>query len=151
MAIPLAFLAALPWRKIGIGIAGALIVAFLVWPWVGWSSARKDRAKAVAEKELAIRDLEISEANERQAIANREAIQAVADDLRTSFDSMALDREELGRVIAVAERGAREIAAARNELESLAISHESLVARAEDKTVCETFELVLRDLAEAGQ
>jgi hypothetical protein len=147
----LEILARLPWKKIGTALAGAALLAFLAFPWIGWSSAKKTRDKAIAEKAVVERELAESRASEQRAIANRERIQAVADDLRTSFDELGFAGEELRRVLSVAERGAREIAMARNELESLAASHASLVSQAENLDVCQTYELALREIGEGIQ
>lgn len=147
----LAILKALPWRKIGIAAAGALLLAFLAYPWVALSGAKKDRDTAIAKKADLERQLESSRASEARAIANREKIQAVADDLRGSFDALALAGDDLERILAAASSSARQIAGARGELEALARSHAALVDRAENLTVCETYELALRELGEAGR
>lgn len=140
--------ARLPWKKIGIALAGAALLAFLAYPWVALSGAKKDRDKAIAEKADTVRQLEASRASEARAIANREAIQAVADDLAGSLEGLATATETAEALLATASRSARNIAAARGELEALARSHEALVTRAEDLTVCETYELALRELGE---
>ncbi len=142
--------ARLPWKKIGIGIAGALILAFLAYPWLALSGAKKDRDKAIAEKADTVRQLTASRINEARAIQNREKVEAVADDLRSSFDELANATENLESILAVAHRSAREIAGARGELEALARSHSALVTRAEDLSVCETYELALMELGRAA-
>ena len=144
-------LARLPWKKIGMALAGAALLAFLAYPWVALSGAKKDRDKAIAEKADAERRLEASQASEARAIENRERVQAVADELRGKFDALAIAGQDLERLLAVASRSAREIAGARNELEALAESHAALEARAENLTVCETYQLALVELAEGSQ
>ena len=141
--------ARLPWKKIGIAVAGAALLAFLAYPWVALSGAKKDRDKAIAEKADTLRQLTASRVNEARAIQNREKIQAEADRLRGSFDELASATENLESILAVAHRSAREIAGARGELEALARSHSALVTRAEDLTVCQTYELALAELGKA--
>jgi hypothetical protein len=147
MPIPIAALAALPWKKIGTAAAGALVLLFLATPWILWRGAVKDRD--VAEAELAVveqeRDLAIASA--LRAAENRERIESALDAIGTATEALAATSSEaLDHATRTGIR-ARELAAARTEIAELRTAAAELRSRTENLDYCETLEIVVRDLA----
>jgi multidrug efflux pump subunit AcrA (membrane-fusion protein) len=148
MGIPIGLLAALPWKKIGIGILGALVLAFLAAPWILWRGALKDLAVTEAELAVSERDRAQAIASAELAIDNRERIESALDTISAATSELADNTAEL---VDVAERAgirAREVAAARAELAELRIADAELRRRAENLDYCETLELVVQSIAE---
>jgi len=144
----IAILAGLPWKKIGLGIAGAVVLAFLAAPWILWRGAVADRTVAEAKLEIAERDRNQAIAAAELAIDNRERIEEALDTISDATSNLADSTAEL---VDVAERAgirAREVAAARAELAELRAQDEELRRRAESLTYCETLDLVVRSIAE---
>jgi hypothetical protein len=148
MPIPVALLAALPWKKIATAAAGALVVAVLVAPWILWRVALKDTA--VARAELVVVEISRDQwaADAAAAIANRERIEAALETMTSATLALAEKTAELGDLANAAGIRARELAAARAELEALSADAAELRRRAEFLTVCETRDLVLLSIAE---
>jgi hypothetical protein len=140
--------ARLPWKKIGLGIAGAVVLAFLAAPWILWRGAVADRTVAEAKLELAERDRAQAIASAELAIDNRERIEEALDTISDATSNLAESTSEL---VDVAERAgirAREVAAARAELAELQARDDELRRRAENLDYCETLDLVIRSIAE---
>lgn len=144
----LAILAALPWRKIGVALAGAVVLGFLAAPWILWQGAKKDTAAAVARAELAESNLERANAIATVAIENRKRIETALDDISAATKTLA---ETAGAAVTAAENAgirAREIAKARAELAELRIQDAEFRRRTESLDYCQTLELVVQSIAE---
>lgn len=141
-------LAALPWKTIGLAVAGAAVLAFLATPWILWQGAVNDLNFAEAKLEQAERDRAQAIAVAELAIENRERIESALDTITAATTELATSTAEL---VTVAERAgirAREVAEARAELAELRAQDEELRRRAESLTYCETLDLVVRSIAE---
>ena len=145
--IPVALLAALPWKKIGTAAIGALVLAFLATPWILWRGAVKDRDVAQAELAVVEDDLATARASALRAIENRERIELALESIATATEALATNSAEAVAVAARAGVRARELADARDELAELRIGAAELRARTENLDYCETLEIIIRDLA----
>ena len=145
--LPIATLAALPWKKIGTAVAGALVLLFLATPWILWRGAVKDRD--VAEAELVVVETERDQAvaSAIRAGENRERMELALESIGLATEALASSSSEAVAVASRAGIRARELAAAHNEIAELRTAAAELRARTENLDYCETLEIVVRDLA----
>lgn len=148
MPIPIAVLAALPWKRIASAAVGAIVVGILVLPWILWTGAKKDRA--VADAKLVVVERELADARNEtlDAIANREKIESALDAIAEANERIASETANLATIAERAGIRARELADARDALAKLRLADAELRDRVENLTVCETRGLVLRSIAE---
>jgi len=147
MPIPVATLAALPWKQIGIGVAGALVLAVLAAPWILWRGAVKDRDVARAELVVVETERDTAIASALRAGENRERIELALESIGSATEALATNSAE---AVALAGRTgirARELASAHSEIAELRTAAAELRARTQNLDYCETLEIVIRDLA----
>ena len=130
----------LPYKLLA-GIVGGFLV--LIGWLLTWQSLQTANAK--------IEGYKINETRFMETIAacqgNREAFEAKLAEVAADIEIVAASKERLQGAVDDAGARAREIAAARSELERLRTKHQQLVERAVSLNECQTYEMVLVALA----
>jgi len=130
----------LPYKLLA-GIVGGFLV--LIGWLLTWQSLQTANAKIEGYKINEIRFMETIAACQ----GNREAFEAKLAEVAADIEIVAASKERLQGAVDDAGARAREIAAARSELERLRTEHQQLVERAVSLNECQTYEMVLVALA----
>ena len=126
----------LPYKAL---ISAVVAIGVLFGWYATWQSLRVAKANLEAAAEREVRWQETV----AECQMNRQAFEERFDEIVSSVNAVAAQRERLQGAVDNAGLRAREIAEARDALARLRAEHDALVDRAVPLTACQTYEMVL--------